>query len=256
MSYYQSDIKGLKMNESKNKNIAKIDNKLLESYVKEMNTVALKVLMYVAKSDKVDVELVHSLDDSEIIKSKISVKDACDYCNIDKKTLDRNIQKMSETSIKYSDDKRAGYINLLPWATYDHKGFIDVQIFACVLKLTHALEAYSPVDASTFANLKSPHSIRMLMLLNRVNNFGVNVAKRKRYNLEELNAMFDTKYKTIPEFNRRVLVPAKKELDEKSKLTFLFEQRKDKEERTVGRAKVVEVVIDLIERKDYQPKLF
>jgi plasmid replication initiation protein len=144
----------------------------------------------------------------------------------------------------------------LPYCMANYDGYLDVQIYAGILKMTHALSAYSLVDASTFADLKSAHSIRMLMLLNRINSFGTNVAKRKRYNLEELNEMFDTNYKTIPEFNRRVLSVAKAELDEKSKLTFLFEQRKDKEERTVGRAKVVEVIIDLIERKDYQPKLF
>ena len=146
-------------------------------------------------------------------------------------------------------------MNLLPYCMANYNGYLDVQIFAGILKLTHALEAYSLVDASTFASLTKAHSIRMLMLLNRINNFGTNIAKRKRYTLKELNEMFDTNYKTIPEFNRAVLKPAKEELDEKSKLTFLYEQRKDKLERTVGRAKVVEVIIDLIERKNYQPSL-
>jgi hypothetical protein len=244
------------MNESKNKNIAKISHDMLESYVKEINISALKVLMYIAKSDKVDVELIHSLDDAEIIKSKISVKDVCEYSNIAPETLHAHLKKMSETSIKIVTKKGKGYMNILPYCMANYDGYLDVQIYAGILKMTHALSAYSLVDASTFADLKSAHSIRMLMLLNRINSFGTNVAKRKRYNLEELNEMFDTNYKTIPEFNRRVLSVAKAELDEKSKLTFLFEQRKDKEERTVGRAKVVEVIIDLIERKDYQPKLF
>lgn len=243
------------MNESENKNIAKISHDMLESYVKEMNISALKVLMYVAKSDKVDVELIHSLDDAEIIKSSISIKDVCDYCNIVPETLHTHLKKMTETSIKIVTKKGKGYINILPYCLANYDGYLDVQIYAGILKMTHALTAYSLVDASTFASLTKAHSIRMLMVLNRVNSFGANVAKRKRYTLEQLNEMFDTNYKTIPEFNRAVLKPAKAELDEKSKLTFLYEQRKDKEERTVGRAKVVEVIIDLVERKNYQPQL-
>lgn len=243
------------MNESTNKNIAKVSHDMLESYVKEMNVSALKVLMYVAKSDKIDVELIHSFDDTEIIKSRISIKDVCNYCNIAPDTLHSHLKKMSETSIKIVTKKGKGYINILPYCMANYDGYLDVQIFAGILKMTHALTAYSLVDASTFASLKKPHSIRMLMILNRINSFGTNVAKRKRYTLEQLNEMFDTNYKTIPEFNRRVLKVVKAELDENSKLTFLYEQRKDKEERTVGRAKVVEVIIDLIERKNYQPSL-
>lgn len=230
---------------------------MLEAYVKNSNLVALKTLTYIAKSDKIDVEKIHTLEDSELVFAKISTKDLMDYCEVSKQTLDRNIKKMTETSIKVQYDKKHTYIdkkhtyiNLLPWAEFNYDGFIEVRIFAGILKLTHALESYAMFDVKTMASLKKAHSIRMLMLLERINNFGTNVAKRKRYNLEELNEMFDTKYKTIPEFIRAVLKPAKAELDEKSKLTFLFEQRKDKEERTVGRAKVVEVVIDLIEKKE------
>jgi plasmid replication initiation protein len=228
---------------------------MLESYIKNTNLVALKIFMYVAKSDKVDVELLHSLRDEQIVETRLSIKDMLNYCNISSQTLNRNLKKMTETSIRIANEKGSGYMNLLPYCMANYNGYLDVQIFAGILKLTHALEAYSLVDASTFASLTKAHSIRMLMLLNRINNFGTNIAKRKRYTLKELNEMFDTNYKTIPEFNRAVLKPAKEELDEKSKLTFLYEQRKDKLERTVGRAKVVEVIIDLIERKNYQPSL-
>lgn len=243
------------MKESKNKNIAKISHDMLEAYVKNSNLVALKTLTYIAKSDKIDVEKIHNMEDSELIFAKISTKDLMDYCEVSKQTLDRNIKKMTETSIKVQYEKKHTYINLLPWAEFNYDGFIEVRLFAGILKLTHALESYAMFDVKTMASLSKAHSIRMLMLLERINNFGANVAKRKRYTLEELNEMFDTNYKTIPEFNRAVLKPAKAELDEKSKLTFLYEQRKDKEERTVGRAKVVEVIIDLIDRKNYQPNL-
>lgn len=243
------------MNGSKNKNIAKISHDMLEAYIKNSNLVALKTLIYITKSDKIDVEKIHTLEDSELVFAKISTKDLMDYCEVSKKTLDRNIKKMTETSIKVQYEKKHTYINLLPWAEFNYDGFIEVRIFAGILKLTHALESYAMFDVKTMASLSKAHSIRMLMILERINNFGNNVPKRKRYTLEELNGMFDTNYKTIPEFIRAVLKPSKAELDEKSKLSFLYEQRKDKLERTVGRAKVVEVIIDLIIRKNYQPSL-
>ena len=243
------------MKESKNKNIAKISHDMLEAYVRNSNLVALKTLTYIAKSDKIDVEKIHALEDSELVFAKISIKDLINYCEVSKQTLDRNIKKMTKTSIKVKYERKHTYINLLPWAEFNYDGFIEVRIFAGILKLTHALESYAMFDVKTMASLTKVHSIRMLMLLERINNFGKNVAKRKRYNLDELNKLFDTKYKNIPEFQRAVLEPAKKELDEKSKLTFLYSTRKDKEERTVGRAKVVEVIIDLIEQKSVQRRL-
>lgn len=232
---------------TENKNIAKVSNDMLEAYIKNTNLVALKVLMYIAKSDRIDIEQIHSLRDEQIIETSISINDMLRYCDIQSRALNANLKKMSETSIRIADKKGSGYMNLLPFCKANYDGYLEIQIFAGILKMTHALTTYSSVDVSTFAFLKKAHSIRMLMLLNRVNSFSANVAKRKRYTLEELNEMFDTNYKTIPEFARAVLDPAKEELDQKSKLSFLYQARKDKLERTVGRAKVVEVVIDLVQ---------
>ena len=244
------------MNDSKNKNIAKISNDMLESYIQNTNLTALKILMYIAKSDKVDIDLVHTLRDEQIIETTISVKDLLSYTTMDIKTLERNIKKLNETSISFGDKKGKGYMNLLPYAKFGFKGFIDVQIYSAILKLTHSLTAYSLIDVSTLVALKSPHSVRMLMILERIKNFSVNVSKRKEYTLDVLNNMFDTNYKNIPEFQRRVLEVAKNELDEKSKITFIYETKKDKLLRNVGRAKVVSLTIDLVVRNDYQPSLF
>jgi len=211
--------------------------------------------MYIAKSEKVDIEFIHSLKDEQIIETSIGVKDLLNYCNIDIKALERNLKKMNETSITIFEKKDKIYMNILPYIKHKHNGIIELQLYSLILKMTHSLEAYSMIDVSTFMCLKSVHSIRMLMVLERIKNFSASVAKRKRYSLDELNEMFDTKYKNIPEFSRRVLKVAKEELDEKSKITFEYSARKDKLERTVGRAKVVEITIDLINRSNYQPSL-
>ncbi len=66
---------------------------MLESYIKNTNLVALKIFMYVAKSDKVDVELLHSLRDEQIVETRLSIKDMLNYCNISSQTLNRNLKK-------------------------------------------------------------------------------------------------------------------------------------------------------------------
>lgn len=253
--YIHSDHKikeGWAVKKNNNKNIAKVSNDMLEAYVKNINAVALKVLLYIAKNNAFDVETLHELRDEEIVGLNVNINDMLRYCNITLQTLNRNIKKMTETSIKIADKKGEGYITLLPYCKMNYDGSMDIKIFAGILKMTHALSSFSLVDVSTFALIKKAHTIRMLMILNRIGNFSENVAKRKRYKLEELNQMFDTKYQNIPEFVRRVLEPAKKELDQKSNLTFLYQTKKDKLEKNVGRAKVVEVIIDLIKKNKNQ----
>jgi len=89
-----------------------------------------------------------------------------------------------------------------------------------------------------------------------IEGFNEHIAKRKTYYLSDLNAMFGTKYKTMYEFDRQILKPVKKELDDVSTLTFLYEIIFDKLTVAQGRPKAVGVTIDLISNKQRQLKLF
>jgi hypothetical protein len=67
--------------------------------------------------------------------------------------------------------------------------------------------------------------------------------------------LFGTQYKKIAEIERAILIPAKKELDATSKISFEYQINYDKMQHTKGRAKAVSVTIDLIQRKFTQGTL-
>ena len=95
-------------------------------------------------------------------------------------------------------------------------------------------------------NLNSKHSVKMIAILEMINGFDENVPKRKYYDLNELNGMFDTKYKRIKQFEAEILEKVKKELDANSKLSFIYQIKFEKENAKAGRPKAVGIVIDLV----------
>jgi hypothetical protein len=69
--------------------------------------------------------------------------------------------------------------------------------------------------------------------------------------------MFDTNYKNFYEFERKILVPVKAELDEFSSLTFLYSFNYDKAVKSsAGRPRAVSAVLDLKSNRTRQLKLF
>ena len=101
--------------------------------------------------------------------------------------------------------------------------------------------------------LKSKHSLRLLPLLQKIANYDEHIGKRKRMTLEELNEFFGTKYKRFAEIERRILFPAKEELDNNSNLTFVYEVNFIQLDK--GRPKAHNITIDVVERNQYQGKL-
>lgn len=236
------------MEKVKPKNQAFISNSLIESFIKKGNTTAFKILFYIAKSD---IQI-----GADVMLIKLKTKDLCDYCHIDIKTLHRNIEQMTETSISITDDKSKSYITVLPYASFEHNGNLEIKMFREVLELIKRTKnQFTVIDALNIVKLKSKHSIRMTMLLEYIANFDEHVAKRKYYELEELNLMFGTNYKRMMEFERKVLQGAKEELDSNSKLSFVYDLKYDKEENTVGRAKAVGVTINVVDSNYYQGRL-
>lgn len=93
--------------------------------------------------------------------------------------------------------------------------------------------------------------MRMLAILNMIAGFDDEVAKRKRYDLDELNDLFGTKYKRLVDIQKWILEPIKAELDLNSKLSFLHEINFDNFGK--GRPKAVNITIDLIDNKSNLP---
>ena len=116
-------------------------------------------------------------------------------------------------------------------------------------------DKYTMINAEQLMLMKSKHSARMLLLLELINGFDDHIPKLKRYSLEEINELFGTNYKRLGQFEVEVLKKAKLDLDNNSKVSFIYDVNYDKEFNTVGRAKAVGVTIHLIGNKP-NPTLF
>lgn len=238
-----------KVPKSKKSNVIKVSNSLIEAFVKKNNLTALKLIFYIANSE---IQIL----DSSIITLRINTKDFTDYCNIDLKTLQRNIKQMTETSISIIDDKSESYITIIPYAKFEYGGKMELKIFPEILRLVKEVRnKFTIIDVKEIMQLNSKHSVRMLAILEMIEGFDQNIAKRKYYEFEELNLMFGTNYKRMGQFEKEILEPAKKELDSTSKISFIYEIKYDKQSATVGRARAAGATIDLIKNVP-QGKLF
>lgn len=234
--------------ENKVQNLCKIDNQLIEAFVKKGNLPAFKILFFIASSN-IDIT-------GDYMKFKLDTKQICDSCNMDIKTLKRNVKQMSETSISIIDEKSEAYINVLPYAKFDYDGKLEIEMRKDILKLIKATKnQFTTINSSHVMKLASKHSVRMLMLIEYISGFDEHVAKRKHYELEELNLMFGTNYKRVVDFERKILIPVKEELDNSSKLSFIYEVKKDKLDSGVGRAKAIGFTIDVVIKSGVQGKL-
>lgn len=235
---------------TKNKNMAKISNDFLESLIKSNSATALKVVFYIAKSTL-------QVKNTDLMTFGIDIKDLCSYCNMDVKTLRRNLKQMTKTSIKLVDDEGVRYISLMPYVDMRYNGQLEVKMFTEILReLLSVQSRFTIIDVSNVMRLSSKHSLKMIQLIERIASYSPNVAKRKRYTLDELNALFGVNYKRLVDLERYVIVPAKLELDQYSTKSFEYRLYYDKDDITSpGRAKAVAVVLDVINNTP-QPTLF
>lgn len=233
----------------KKSNIVKIKNDLVESFVKQNNLTALKILFYIAY----DCEKIPSGD---IVKIKMNTKDICKYCKVDIKTITRNLEQMQKTSISWTDEKSKSFVSVLPKCYIEFGGNIEITMFKEVVQMIVDVKSkYTSINAEQLMRLKSKHSARMILLLEMMNGFDEHIPKLKKYDLAELNLLFGTNYKRLGEFEREVLKKAKSDLDINSKLSFVYDINYDKEAHTVGRSKAVGVTVHLIDNNS-QPTLF
>lgn len=102
-------------------------------------------------------------------------------------------------------------------------------------------------------NIKNKHSLRLLALLCRMSEYSPDIPKRKRMTLDELNLFFGVNYKKWNMLEKMILKPIKEELDNNSKLSFIYEANYEILGR--GRPSFRDVTIDLIQKKTVQAKL-
>ena len=234
----------------KSNNIVKIKNDLVEAFVKNNNLTALKILFYIARTAPGEIIL------EDVTSIKMNTKDICEYCKLDIKTITRNLKQMQKTSISWKDEKAESFVSILPKCRIEYGGKIEITMFKEILQMIlNVKNKYTSINVEQLMQLKSKHSARMILLLERIQGFSSNVPKLAKYSLEELNYLFGTHYKRLGEFEREVLKKVKIDLDKFSRISFVYEKKMDKEKVTPGRAKGVGIIIYLIDNNP-QPSLF
>jgi len=240
-------LKAEKIKEQKIKPHQKIANTFIENAIIKSNASAIKTIFYLASIlEQVELEKVK---DDKIIGIIIDTKQMLKYTEMSMPEIKRNVIAMQGTAITFEDEKEGTIVgmSLLPRYEIIHgKSKITIDLYGRIARMILGVKNnYTYINTRSLMHLKRAHSIRMLAILNMIAGFDDEVAKRKRYDLGELNDLFGTKYKRLVDIQRKILEPVKEELDINSKLSFLHEINFDNFGK--GRPKAVDIVIDLID---------
>lgn len=216
------------------KPLRKISNNFLDNTIHKSNLGSLKTIFYLATIyEKMDL---HKLKDDELVTVNIQMPDFTSYSQLDERVLLRSLKQMQETSISFIDEENEAqlHINLLPFIyKKPNSKEIEIKLFNKIAKMIIDVERnYTYLNTKSFMSLDSKHSIRMLGLLNKIDDYDYklkdtqmkkDIPKLKKMTLEELNEFFGTRYKTWGELKRKVIDVAEEELERKSSLYFTYE---------------------------------
>lgn len=248
--------------EAEVKDLVKVSNSIVESFVSKSNAVALKMLFYIAKQQ-------HK-ENGAITKFTLSADKFAEYCKLDHKTIRRNITTMRSTSITFAEYDSKGRLTveegivLIPRSKYDYTAkTIEIDMYKKILDLiVEVEEKFTTIDVKNIMELESKYSIRMTMILEQVFGFkgspeNWDVKQQKTFSLDELNGMFDTDYKRFADFERKILEPTKMEMDDKSEISFTYTINKGyNSPLDRGRPKALDCTIKLKQNKIRQRRLF
>lgn len=223
----------------------KISNSFIDSAIIKNNANAIKTILYLSsilKKDNIDLT-------QEVNTLKIDMKQMLKYTEVTAPEIRRTLKQMQETSISFVNEieETEEFINLLPYIKfYWGKNIVEVKLFSKIAKLIVEVEnKYTFINTKTLMSLKNKHSLRLLLVLNKINQYDKHVAKRKHFYLDDLNDLFGTNYSRLQEIERKILAPVKDELDLTSKLTFDYETQFDNFGK--GRPKATQITIDVID---------
>ena len=225
----------------------KISNNFIESTIKTNNINAIKVIFYLAS-------ILEDFDfDKKLNTINLDMKKMFEYTKITPREIKNNLKAMQETAIAFIDEEKEEeeYITLIPKIKIFYgQNLVTIDLYSKIAKLIIEVKNnYTYIDTKVLMSLKSKHSIRILPLLEKIRGYSSHIGKRKTMSLEVLNQFFGTKYKRISDIERRILKPAKEELDSKPTLTFVYQVYMESFGR--GRPRATSVTIDLIVRPIY-----
>ncbi len=234
----------------------KIANTFIENAIADSNASALKTLYYLSTVlNEADLNFT-KMQDSKVISLNIDKRNMLNFTELTAGTIVKTTKQMQKTSITFQDeDGIVEGMSLLPrYRFVPNKNIVEIDLYVRIAKMIIDVKRnYTPINIKDLMGIKKAHSLRLLALLCRISNYDKNVAKRKKMTLAELNAFFGVNYKSWNMLEKSILIPVKEELDNNSKISFIYDSNYEILGR--GRPSFKDVTISVIDRKNYQPKL-
>jgi len=233
----------------------KISNTFIENAISKSNLSALKTLYYLSTVlSNVDLE---TMKDNKIVGIKIDKREMLKFTGLTADTIIKTTKQMQQTSITFIDEEEGGIegMSLLPrYYFVPNKNIVELDLYVRIAKMIVDVKRnYTNINIKDLMNIRNKHSLRMLALLCRMSEYDKDIPKRKHMTLNELNSFFGTKLKTWTDIERKILKQVKEELDNNSKISFVYESNYERLGR--GRPAFKDVTIDLIKKKTVQGKL-
>ena len=223
--------------------LVKCDKNLIEAEWKFFTLNQRKIFWYIAKrmqelgytKDSLKVKEILTpietevleLETGKFVKEKTSQTFAVKV-NLDTLYAETNIgfeetkeafDKFEKTSMHFIDkeNKKRISCSVMPRVEWENTKNVVIYMYAELMHLILELQYFISMNLFKILSFRSKHTLRFYELLNKV--------KKQNYpefefTLEEFNKAFDTNYKNWYDIKRKIIEPAKKELDEKSHITF------------------------------------
>ena len=228
-------------------------NSLFLAFIQKNNLVGLKLVILFSGAR---MQIKYDQDN----RAKFDVELLCHILQVTKRQLSTHLKTVNKVHFTYVNEQGgAGFTTPIHSYEYINRNkeiLIEVSSKAKTLftELSKGKYSFNQANAANLMNLRHKHSLRMQLLLEQINNFDSDVAKRKHYTLEQLNGYFGVKYRNYYDFENKILKPVQEEINSSSKLGFLY-QLVDEKPSGTGRPKIKEVIIDLLQKNIVQGKL-
>jgi hypothetical protein len=132
--------------------------------------------------------------------------------------IKKALRKLRERSVEFDDGVIWKVRGIVEKPSLEYRGFVEfevsAEVYSCMLNF---VKGYRKFELLTAMSFNSEYSMRFYELMS-------GQRTPLTYKIEELKTMFQlqNKYPRNPDFIKRVIEPAKKELDEKSPFSFEY----------------------------------
>lgn len=224
-----------------------IDNNFIFNWIKDNNTYALKLALYLSKTD-----IATSVErNGKLVQINLDLDDFLDFCNVNIRTLTDNIHILKKTEINRVTENEMEFWSLIPYLKIDRKNNrIELDMYHNVFMLLKACSAnFTNINLENIMKFKNKHTIRMLLLLSHLNDYSSIFSKSKNMSLENLNTFFDTDYKKIHDFHKKVIIPVKEDLEENNSFLQFKSEFGYLDKHSKGRASISHIKVIALNKK-------